>query len=90
MSDRLHMLLVAIREGVASEEAVAEARDLLSGDARVPDELKEDALTERAERAARRRAALRAAAARGVRRSARRRFCARRGLEEAARPRPPR
>lgn len=52
MSDRLHMLLVAIREGVASEEAVAEARDLLSGDARVPDELKEDALTERAERAA--------------------------------------
>ena len=46
------MLLMAIREGMASEEAVVEARTLLLGDARVPPELREEALTEPVEREA--------------------------------------
>ena len=52
MSDRLHMLLIAIREGTAPEGAFAEARELLLGDVRVPDDLKEEALTAPSEREA--------------------------------------
>jgi hypothetical protein len=44
------MLLMAIREGTASEGAVAEARELLLGDVRVPADLKEEALTSPSER----------------------------------------
>ena len=45
MNDPLHMLLQRILEGDASPEEVARARERVAGDARLPEELREEALT---------------------------------------------
>lgn len=52
MNDSIHILLQRILEGVASPDEVAQARERVAGDARLPEDLRAEALTVESEWAA--------------------------------------